>query len=77
MSSKVVEISTEEQLKKEFQEAVHILHNLRFYTKYWNEHGGFKARENMNRWQARADNYLNGHGCTLHNNINSVTVLKG
>lgn len=76
MSTKVVEISSEKELKVKFQELAHTLHNLRFATKYWNEHGGFCARERMNTWQKRADQLLDSLGLTLHNNINSVTVIK-
>lgn len=71
-----VKIKTEEELKIKFQEVAHILHNLRFFTKYWNEHGGFEARKRMNYWQDKADAVLDSLGLILHHNIKSVTVIK-
>lgn len=72
----VVKIETEEQLTRKFEELAHALHNLRFFTKYWNEHGGYQARQRMKFWQEKADDLLDGMGLTLHRNINSITVIK-
>lgn len=74
--NKTIELESVDDLKKRFEEMAHILHNLRFYTKYWNEHGGYYAREKKNYWQEKADACLDKNGMTLHNNINSVTVIK-
>lgn len=74
--NKTIELDSVDDLKKRFEEMAHILHNLRFYTKYWNEHGGYKARERKNQWEEKADACLDKNGMTLHNNINSVTVIK-
>ena len=74
--NKTIELESENDLKKRFEEMAHILHNLRFYTKYWNEHGGYKARERKNIWEEKADQCLDKNGLNLHNNINSVTVIK-
>ena len=53
MSIKVIEINSPEQLEAQFKKLAHTLHNLRFFTKYWNEHGGYEARKNMNNWQEK------------------------
>lgn len=50
----------------------HTLHNLRFFTKYWNEHGGYAARERMKYWQDKADKLLDSYGITTHNNIKAI-----
>jgi len=76
MSTKVIEITSQQQLESRFQALAHTLHNLRFFTKYWNEHGGYEARKNMNNWQEKADNLLDEMGLTLHNNIKAVKIIK-
>ena len=73
---KVIQVETDEQAKELISELAHTLHNLRFFTKYWNEHGGYQARKNMTNWQFRADALLDSLGLTLHNNINSVKTIK-
>ena len=74
--TKTLEINNEEELKKMTQDLAHILHNLRFYTKYWQEHGGYHARERRKYWEEMADNRLDSIGLTLHNNISSVKIIK-
>lgn len=73
--NKVIE-TTDQQLPAQLQEALHILHNLRFFTKYWNENGGGQARQYKKRWEEKADKLLNSHGLTTHENIRSITVIK-
>lgn len=72
----VIKIESEEQLAEKFIELAHVLHNLRFYEKYWNEHYGCDARRNMKKWQKKADDLLDSLGLTLHNNINAVKVVR-
>ena len=74
--NKVIEITTEQELKTRFEQLAHVLHNLRFFTKYWNEHGGAHARSRMHHWQQKADTLLNEMGHTLHNNITAIKLIK-
>lgn len=76
MSTEVFQIKSAEDLKEPFQQLAEVLHNLRFYTKYWNEHGGANARKRMHYWQEMADKLLDSLGLTLHNNISSVKVIQ-
>lgn len=76
MSTAIVEVESDQDLVTRFQALAHVLHNLRFFTKYWNEHGGYQARQNMKYWQDKADALLNSMGLTLHENISSVLILK-
>lgn len=75
-----MEKNTQEQVETSyetrFREMARIMHNLRFYTKYWNEHGGFNARKNMKYWEEKADACLDQNGLTTHNNTNSIKVSK-
>jgi len=64
------------RVTEELEQALHILHNLRFFTKYWNENGGGQARQYKKYWEEKADNLLNTHGLTLHQNTRSITIIK-
>ena len=74
--NKVLTAQGEAQIKAVAEEAVRVLHNLRFYTKYWNEHGGYQARARMEYWQTQADKLLDSLGLTTHRNINAVKIIK-
>lgn len=52
------EAHTNKPVKQLAEEAIHILNNPRFHTKYWNEHGGHQARFRMKYWQQKADSLL-------------------
>lgn len=69
---KTTEISPEDR----FLEIARIMHNLRFYTKYWHEHGGFHARKRMKYWEEKADAFLDKIGLTLHNNTRNIQTPK-
>ncbi len=68
--------TTDKQVADQFGEVMHILHNLRFFTKYWNENGGGQARQYKKYWEEKADQLLNSHGLTTHQNTRSITVIK-
>lgn len=68
--------TTDQQMPAQLQEALHILHNLRFFTKYWNETGGGQARDYKKRWEEKADKLLNSYGLTIHQNTRYITVIK-
>jgi CRISPR/Cas system-associated endonuclease Cas1 len=57
-----IEYSTDEQLQQMHAEALHVLHNLRFWTKRWDEHYGHEARTRKQYWQGKADELLNKFG---------------
>lgn len=67
---------TEEQMKKELQELLHIVHNMRFAQKYWHIHFGSTARQQKEKWELKADEKLNRFGLTEHNNTNAVQVIR-
>lgn len=68
--------TTDNRVTDQFAEAMHILHNLRFFTKYWNENGGGQARQYKKYWEEKADQLLTSHGLTTHQNTRSITVIK-
>jgi hypothetical protein len=45
----------------ELNELAVIMIRLRYYTDYWHEHHGVKARQNMQNWKNRADQWIYEH----------------
>ncbi len=75
MSIKIT-YSTEEQLQQEHAKLLKILHNMRFYQKYWHLHFGHEAKKNKESWEQKADAILDQHGLVEHNNTKAVQVLR-
>lgn len=48
----------EDLLPGKFLEAVQLLQKLRFYKKKWEEHYGGANRNNLRRWEEKADEFL-------------------
>lgn len=71
-----ISIQTEEQLAASFEEAMRILVNLRFHTKFWHEHFGSPAKKNKEHWEKRADDFLKKFGVTEHMRMEKVSVIK-
>ena len=65
---------TPEEMKKQLEELLHILHNMRFYQKYWHEHFGYNARERKDAWEQKADEKLNSFNLTAHNKTKPIQV---
>lgn len=73
--SKII-YSTDEELQQLHAEAIHILNNLRFHTKYWHKHYGQPAKINREYWEQKADELLNGLGLEEHNRLDKILVMK-
>lgn len=71
-----IEYSTDEQLQELHADALRVLHNLGYWTKYWEKHYGSDARNAKKRWEKRADELLNGFGLTEHNNTKAIQIIK-
>jgi ABC-type uncharacterized transport system ATPase subunit len=71
-----IEYSTDEQLQQMHAEALHVLHNLRFWTKRWDEHFGCFAKKNKENWEKKADEMLDRFGLHEHNNRKPVIIYK-
>jgi len=67
-----VTIHTEKELYDLAAESVRVLHNLRFWTKYWQEHLGSHAKRKKEYWEQKADALLNELGMTEHNNTRTI-----
>jgi len=46
---------------KEASELAHILLNLRFHTKNWDQHFGYENRLKKKHWEEKADKWLEDH----------------
>lgn len=53
-----IKINSEEDLFDNFKEAIHILNNLRYYTKDWEENYGVESKMRKKRWEEKADKLL-------------------
>lgn len=67
---------TYEQLAADHEEALHILHNMRFWQKYWHENFGSKSRGRKEHWEQKADAFLDANGLTEHNNTKAIQIIK-
>lgn len=74
MSNKI--ILTPEEMKQQAEELLHILHNLRFHTKYWKQHFGGQAKQRKEYWEQKADEKLNQFGLNEHNNTKAIQIIR-
>ena len=56
-----IKVTSEEELVEVAKEALHILQNLRHWTKLWNAHHGSELRERKAYWEEKADLFLEKH----------------
>jgi hypothetical protein len=70
------EVELSKPVNQVAEELAHILHNVRFFTKYWHAHGGSEARRRKVYWETKADQYLDSLGLDLHNNVNAVKIIN-
>lgn len=59
-------IASPEDMTEKMAELVKVLHNLRYWTKYWRLVYGKKAREQKEHWEKRADELLDELGLSGH-----------
>jgi len=69
-------ILTDDDMKQLAEDLLHIIHNMRFYQKYWKEHYGGRAKERKEYWEQKADEKLNQLGLTEHNNTKSFQIFR-
>lgn len=53
-----ITITSEEELLKLAKEALHILSNLRHFTKKWNENHGVQLKQRKNYYEEKADELI-------------------
>ena len=58
MQRKIAIVTGEENLKKAFEDLFHVLVNLRFWTKDFEEKYGVSAKKLKKDWEARADKLI-------------------
>lgn len=69
-----IKINSEEELVKVAQEAVHILNNLRHWTKLWNAHHGKDLRDRKQYWEEKADLFLEQLQVEEHRGQNQIKI---
>jgi putative sterol carrier protein len=53
-----IKVTSEEELEKIAKEALHILANLRHFTKLWNEHFGSHYKDRKKFLESKADQFI-------------------
>lgn len=61
-----ITISSPEEMAEKLAELAKVLHNLRYWTKYWKEVYGSRARVQKEHWEKRADILLDELGIDSH-----------
>jgi hypothetical protein len=56
-----INATTDEEVKEELIELAYIMTGLRESTKKWKEHYGADNRNTMQRWEEKADAWINKH----------------
>jgi hypothetical protein len=71
-----VVINSEEELIDKFKESVHILNNLRHFTKIWQDHYG--AGNNFKRvyWQEKADKFLDSLDASKTRSKEQIKIIN-
>lgn len=69
-----LKISSEQELIDVATESVHILNNLRYWTKLWNAHHGAGLRERKQYWEERADLFLEKLQVKEHTMPNQIKI---
>lgn len=71
-----VKIESEEQLVAMTKELLHIISNLRHWTKLWNEHFGSYYGKQKKMWEQRADDYLEKVGMRKTNQTGEIDISE-
>lgn len=69
-----IKISSEEELLKVATEAIHLLSNLRHFTKKWNETHGYDLKQRKTYYEGLADSLLERLKVTEHRQSNQIKI---
>lgn len=69
-----IKVSSEDELVKVAQEGIHILNNLRYWTKLWNAHHGRELRDRKQYWEEKADLFLEQLQVEEHRGQNQIKI---
>lgn len=69
-----IKVNNEDELIKVAQEGLHILNNLRHWTKMWNAHFGSDFKERKKFWEEKADLFLEKLKVENHRNGNQIKI---
>lgn len=71
-----IKIHSEDDLLDKFKKAIHILNNLRHYTKDWEENYGVESKMRKKRWEEKADKLLAELDPKHEESNRSINTLK-
>ncbi len=69
-------IHSPEEMADKLAELAKVLHNLRYWTKYWKQVYGSRARAQKEIWEQRADQLLDELGLSSHNDTLHTLVPR-
>lgn len=67
-------INSEEELKKVAEQAIHILANLRKFTRLWNESHGVELNERKKYYENKADELIEELKIKEHRNPSQINI---
>lgn len=71
-----IKIQSEEELKDKFVTGIHILNNLRHWTKKYNETLGSELKAIKKDWEKKADEYLESLSATPTRVKTQIKITK-
>lgn len=71
-----VTIKSEQELIEVATEAIHILNNLRHFTKKWNETHGYELKQRKGYYERLADELLQKLNVTEHRETKQIKIVK-
>lgn len=71
-----VTVDSEKELVEMTTELLHILVNLRHWTKLWNENYGGYYLQQKKSWEKRSDDYLQKIGMQKSQQTNEINIEK-
>jgi hypothetical protein len=66
----------DDQREEKLKQLIIVLHNLRYWTKYWKIHLGGPAKAKKEYWEERADTLLTELGLKQHMSIRSSFIAR-
>jgi hypothetical protein len=69
-----IKVTNEQELLKITEEAIHIITNLRHFTKKWNEGHGYELRQRKAYYEEQADKLIQRLQITEHRRANQIKI---
>lgn len=71
-----IKVKSPEEMAEKLAELAKTMNNLRYWTKYWKQVYGGRARQQKEHWEKRADTLLDELGLNSHNETTHTLVVR-